>query len=77
MPTTIRIEQRNGKRTLRLPDDLQLEDDRYVLKKVGSIVYLIPLNDPWSDMLDAASEFTDDFLQERIQPHSDKREELD
>lgn len=77
MPTTIRIEQRNGKRTLRLPDDLQLEDDRYILKKVGSIVYLIPLNDPWSDMLDAASEFTDDFLQERIQPHSDKREELD
>lgn len=77
MSTTIRIEQRNGKRTLRLPDDLQLEDDRYVLKKVGSIVYLIPLNDPWSDMLDAASEFTDDFLRKRIQPHSDKREELD
>jgi antitoxin VapB len=77
MPSTIRIEQRNGKRILRLPDDLQLEDDRYVLKKVGSIVYLIPLNDPWSGMLEAASEFTDDFLQERIQPHSDKREELE
>ena len=77
MPSTIRIEQRNGKRILRLPDDLQLEDDRYVLKKVGSIVYLIPLNDPWSGMLEAASEFTDDFPQERIQPHSDKREELE
>jgi antitoxin VapB len=73
MPTTIRIEQRNGKRTLRLPDDLQLEDDRYVIKKVGSIVYLIPLNDPWSGILEAASEFTDDFLQERIQPTLNER----
>ena len=77
MPTTIHIKNRNGKRTLQLPDDLQLEDDRYVLKKVGSIVYLIPVNDPWSGMLDAASEFSDDFLQKRSQPVLDKREELD
>ena len=77
MPTTIHIKNRNGKRTLQLPDDLQLEDDRYVLKKVGSIVYLIPVNDPWSGMLDAASEFSDDFLQKRTQPVLDKREELD
>jgi len=77
MPTTIHIKNRNGKRTLQLPDDLQLEDDRYVLKKVGSIVYLIPVNDPWSGMLDAASEFSDDFLQKRYQPVLDKREELD
>lgn len=77
MPTTIHIKNRNGKRTLQLPDDLQLEDDRYVLKKVGSVVYLIPVNDPWSGMLDAASDFSDDFLQKRTQPVLDKREELD
>ncbi len=76
MSTTIRIQKRNGKRTFQLPDDLQLEDDRYVLKKAGNIVYLIPVNDPWSDMLDAASDFSDDFLQKRKQPAIDKRAEL-
>ena len=76
MLNTVRIKKRKGKRIVQLPDDLKLDDDRYYLKKVGHIVYLIPLHDPWSGMLEAASDFSDDFLEKREQPAQENRDSL-
>lgn len=76
MSDTVRIQKNNGKRFVQLPDDLHLDDDRYYLKKVGNIVYLIPVHDPWSGMLEAASAFSDDFMENREQPDLTSRESL-
>jgi antitoxin VapB len=76
MPNTIKIQKSKGKRFVQLPDNLQLDDDRYYLKKVGNIVYLIPIHDPWSGMFDAVSDFSDDFLENRVQPDLEKRASL-
>ncbi len=76
MTNTIQIKKSNGKRILQFPDDLILEDDRYLLKKVGNIVYLVPVNDPWSGMFEAVNDFTEDYIATRNQPELEKRPKL-
>lgn len=44
--------------------------------EVGNIVYMIPVNDPWSGMLEAALEFSEDYLEQREQPKVENRESL-
>lgn len=70
MTKTIQIKRSKGKRILQLPDDLILEDDWNLLKKVENVVHLVPVNDPWTGMFDAVNDFTEDFIPERNQPNT-------
>lgn len=76
MPDIVKIKNINGKRMIQLPDNLQLEDHRYYLKKVGNVVHLIPVHDPWRGMMDAVSDFTEDYMENRDQPNAEKRQPI-
>lgn len=59
-----------------IPNEMRIDDDQVYLKKVGNVIYLIPFHNPWQNLEEGAGLFSDDFMQERIQPDQDQREML-
>jgi antitoxin VapB len=74
---TIKLEDTSGMQLIRLPDNLKINDDKVYLKKVGNVLYVIPIHNAWQSMFSSANEFTDDFMSEREQPDNQKRESLE
>ena len=68
----------NGKsQAVRLPKEFQFEGDEVLIKKAGNAVVLLPKWKSWDSLLDSSSQFTDDFMAERVQPtKSDRRGSL-
>lgn len=60
---------RNGKRqAVLLPEEYRFEGSSVYIKKVGNAVMLIPEQDPWQPLLDSLGKFSDDFMEDRVQP---------
>ena len=67
----------NGRsQAVRLPKELQFSGDDVFIKKIGKMVILLPKDDPWSPLVKSLDQFTDDFMNDRIQPSQDQRENL-
>jgi antitoxin VapB len=62
---------------VRLPKQLRFEGTEVFVRKLGSAVILLPVNDPWGTLQRALGGFSDDFLSERAEPEVQKREGLD
>ena len=56
-----------GSQAVRLPKDYRFEGDEVGIKKIGSVVMLIPGGDPWESMMAGINGFTDDFLSEPVE----------
>ncbi len=68
---------RNGhSQAVRLPREFAFEGDEVYVRRVGRGVLLFPKSDPWAALEAATALFTDDFLDERVQPPLDERESL-
>ena len=68
---------KNGQsQAVRLPKDYRFEGDEVYLKKVGNTVILIPIKNSWAPLINSLDEFSDDFMNERQQPETQKREEF-
>lgn len=63
---------RNGKsQAVRLPKEFRFENqEELFVKKVEDGIILLPKNDKsvWDNMFNRHDEFSDDFMQDRIQP---------
>lgn len=67
----------NGKsQAVRLPKEFRFNGDKVYLKKVGNAVVLLPYQSPWASLLDSLDQFSDDFMQERIQPPLEDRGDM-
>ena len=70
---------KNGQsQAVRLPKEFRFENqDELFVKKVENGIILLSKNDKsiWDNMFDKLDEFSDDFMETRIQP-SQNREEL-
>jgi antitoxin VapB len=70
---------KNGQsQAVRLPKEFRFENqDELFVKKVENGIILLPKNDKsiWDNMFDKLDEFSDDFMEMRIQP-SQNREDL-
>ncbi|MDD5372027.1 MAG: type II toxin-antitoxin system VapB family antitoxin [Sulfurimonas sp.] len=70
---------KNGQsQAVRLPKEFRFENqEELFIKRVEDGVILMPKNDKsvWEHMFDRLDEFSDDFMQERVQP-TQKRENL-
>lgn len=65
----------NGKsQAVRLPKDYRFRGAKVYIKRMGNAVILIPEHDSWQTMIDSLVLFSDDFMDERIQPPVDERE---
>jgi len=68
---------RNGQsQAVRLPREFALPGREVYVRRVGNAVLLVPMADPWTGLEAALGQFSDDFMDERIQPPTEKREAL-
>lgn len=68
---------KNGQsQAVRLPKEYRFEGDEVYLKKVGNTVLLIPIKNSWAPLINSLDEFSDDFMNDRQQPETQKREDL-
>ena len=61
---TAKIFNNGGSQAIRLPKDCRFAENEVYVNKVGSVVMLIPLSDPWRGMEEGLSMFTEDCLRE-------------
>lgn len=64
---TAKLFANGGSQAVRLPKHCRFEGDEVLVNHVGSVVILIPKNDPWRSMMDSLNMFTEDFLREPIE----------
>ncbi|MBX0331569.1 antitoxin [Oscillochloris sp. ZM17-4] len=65
----------NGKsQAVRLPKEYRFRGAKVYIKRMGNAVILIPEHESWQTMIDSLAFFSDDFMDERIQPPIDERE---
>lgn len=63
---------------MRLPRDCRFDGDRVFVKRQGNVVVLLPANDPYRAMIDAAGKFDADvFAGGRRQPAHRARKSFD
>ena len=68
---------KNGRsQAVRLPKEFRFDGSEVYIKKLDNIVLLIPKESPWSSMIKSLDKFSDDFMDERLQPEEQKRESL-
>ncbi|HHT9113718.1 MAG TPA: antitoxin [Candidatus Wunengus sp. YC65] len=59
-----------------LPKEFRFKGDHVFIKKEGNRVIRIPEKKTWDTLIRSLKKFTDDFIGERTQPETQKREEL-
>ena len=69
---------KNGQsQAVRLPKEFRFENqDELFVKKVEDGIILLPKNDKsvWDNMFDKLDEFSDDFMENRVQPVQNREE---
>ena len=65
----------NGRsQAVRLPRDCRFAGEDVYVKKFENLVILFPKKDPWSSLARSLGRFSDDFMDDRPQSKSQKRE---
>lgn len=59
-----------------LPQEFKIAGSEVYIKKIGSVIVLIPQENPWQALFDSLSLFSEDFMESREQPTLEIREEL-
>ena len=73
---TAKLFQNGQSQAVRLPKEFKLEGSEVYIKRVGRGLLLMPKDDPWASLLGSLEKFSEDFLEERIQPPLESREML-
>ena len=74
---TVDIKNNKKGQAIRIPKEMEINDDKVYLKKVGNSLHIIPFHNPWHNLIESLDNFTPDFMDSREQPDSQKREPLD
>jgi len=71
---TAKLFQNGKSQAVRLPKEFRFKSDRVYLKRMGNAVILLPYGAPWQSLVDSLPLFSNDFMQERLQPPTLERE---
>ena len=74
---TIAVKNIKGEQAIRIPKQMEINDDKVYLKKIGNALYVIPFHSPWQNLIESTEAFTIDFMDDREQPVSQIRESFD
>lgn len=55
---------------VRLPTEFQDESDEVLIKRIGVVGMTTPQTKSWVPLLDSLSQFSNDFMVERMQPEA-------
>ncbi len=75
--TTIDIKEETDNQKILIPNNMRINDDKVYLKKMGNAIYIIPFHNPWQNLIESTESFTADFMENRNQIDTQKRESLD
>lgn len=73
---TAKLFQNGQSQAVRLPKEFRFKDEHVFVKKSDNIVILIPAKNSWDSLFKSLDKFSDDFMTERMQPKTQKREGL-
>lgn len=74
--STAKLFRNGNSQAVRLPREFAFPGSEVFIRRVGDNVLLMPTADPWTSFERALDLFTDDFMDERVQPPQDTRESL-
>lgn len=73
---TAKLFQNGKSQAVRLPKEYRFRGTKVYVKKIGNAVVLIPEHDSWDTLIESLALFSEDFMEERVQPPTDERREL-
>jgi antitoxin VapB len=70
--------QNGQSQAVRLPKEFRFEgvEGEVFIKKVGKMIILLPIKNPWKLLFEGVNKFSDDFMDKREQPKQQEREDL-
>ncbi len=71
-----KIFQNGHSQAIRLPKKFRFSGKEVYIKKQNNLIVLIPKKKGWDSLFNSLDKFTDDFMEERIQPPNQDREDL-
>jgi antitoxin VapB len=61
----VELQDVSGFQSIKLPENLRINDDKVYLRKIGDTLYVIPFHNPWQNLLQSLDQFTPDFMEEK------------
>jgi antitoxin VapB len=71
---TAKLFYSGNSQAVRLPREFRFAEDQVYIKRLGSVVILLPFGDPWRSLLDGLDLFSADFMEVRPQGQVEARE---
>ena len=74
---TAKVFENGGSQAVRLPKEFRFSEREVAVNKVGSVVMLTAITDPWTGLLSSLEMFSDDFMADgRAENRMQEREAL-
>jgi antitoxin VapB len=74
---TATVVTQSNRQIVHLPMEVHLDGDEVFVKQVGGSVVLVPKRaNTWQPLIDSLDQFSADFMEDRAQPVSQKRETI-
>lgn len=70
---TTKIFNSGNSQAVRLPKKYRFKNKEAYISRIGDAVVIFPKKSGWNALFESIDKFTDDFLEERIQPEIEKR----
>ena len=61
---TAKLFANGGSQAVRLPKNCRFDGEEVLVNRIGSVVLLLPKDDPWGAMMTGLALFTDDYMNE-------------
>jgi len=71
---TAKLFYSGNSQAVRLPREFRFAEDRVYIKRLGSVIILLPYGDPWRSLLEGLDLFSADFMAARSQGETETRE---
>ena len=74
-----KVFQSGNSQAIRIPKELQTDQNEFIIRKVGEGYILCPIDDPWFPLRQSIGQMPEDFMTDREQPSDSdlpKRKEL-
>ena len=62
---TAKLFYSGNSQAVRLPREFRFAEDRVDIKRLGSVIILLPFGDPWRSLLEGLDLFSADFMEAR------------
>jgi antitoxin VapB len=73
---TAKLFKNGSSQAVRLPKEYNFAGTEVYVRKIGRLVVLAPKDNPWEILIGSVNDFSADYLTARVQPLTQKRDDL-